>query len=525
MVEKQTLDPYIPGSFMDAWLQWCQARSPDFFYSKLHVWKILGSIFLNTAFKVVMCHEPFISGNGIIGLIGPPGSIKSWAIRTVKLALPTVKDRVLMYIPSGTPEFMVLEIWKNSWGFFTLPEIASVMEQARTGGYMGNWGNELCKIYDLDVLEHGRKKSQSVIVNQYSYYVSVITGGLPEDYLGMFHKWPGLKRRRLRRDMGEPAPRKIWDFETKGAEALAKIHSLVLKAKNKAVLIHFKNYRELDRKIAELTKTKDPNLSRLLYEYAYKMLFAYLIDKYVASSLITPSETGAPSNKLSDRESGGRGMEREGVEFFWEKTDDLLSYSPTHPIGSDTLHAVSISVSRLQELYSNLGVETVGILSIDLSKMASDIFPTVSLLIGAPDRSSTGSSTLPDTLLTVLSAPTTKESQAYARFALQVSSFIKRRGGKTTLREICRYLKWTKDEALKYLKTMKTAGEIEFVYGPRKSIKVVSPTYRCCLNCKHLVFDYEEKVYNCLKGHDLVGEMKMDLTKSCKDFEPRGGEE
>jgi len=104
--------------------------------------------------------------------------------------------------------------------------------------------------------------------------------------------------------------------------------------------------------------------------------------------------------------------------------------------------------------------------------------------------------------------------------------FLRERGGVVSKREWWRNVLGgvKKRVAEEVMQTLAGLGVFR-VWRRGRAVYLVAPWFSCCLNCKHLVFDYEEKVYSCLKGHDLVGEMKMDLTKSCRDFEPRGGEE
>ena len=71
MLKQVTLDPWLPGGFIDIWIRWIAARSPDYVEKKLDVWKILGGCLLNTACKVIANVEPVRTGNMLIALIGP----------------------------------------------------------------------------------------------------------------------------------------------------------------------------------------------------------------------------------------------------------------------------------------------------------------------------------------------------------------------------------------------------------------------------------------------------------------------
>jgi hypothetical protein len=425
---------------MDAWLSWVAARSPDYVVKKLDVWKILGTLLLNTEAKVVSDLEPVRTGNMLIALTGPSGSIKSWALSTMRFATPTLSMK------AGTPDYLLTSIANRGVGVIYEPEIGSVLKMAEhRGGYMRTWGDLVDKIYDLDVLEAGRKTSESVFVEPRSYYVSVCTAGTPKDYTGMFTIWPGLKRRFLILDMEEVAPPRVWKPTSEGAEALAKLHAIEKALCGRMVVVRVENPDVLNR-FAE-TMPGDPSIRRKCFEYLVKMFYGLVLDFSLAdivgnvgSFLYSPSRGGISINNIE--------LQQQSMNIY--TTDDTSSI-----------------IDMFSSMVEGMGIERVSVVSVDCRQFLTDIKLLSALLYRQ----------LPT--LPTLEAPV----REYAEFMQDVNDLLKPTGY-ITLRDVCRKRNWTSQKALSYLESMVQAGYV-VVRRSSRSIYILRPSLRVCGTCRH----------------------------------------
>jgi len=434
MLKQVTLDPWLPGGFIDIWIRWIAARSPDYVEKKLDVWKILGGCLLNTACKVIANVEPVRTGNMLIALIGPSGSIKSWALTSMRIAAPDLT------IPAGTPEYLLESISEQRNGVVYETEIGTVMKAAEAkGGYMRAWGDVMNKIYDLDALEAGRRKAKSVFVAQRSYYVSVCIAGTPKDYAGIFNLWPGLRRRFLMLNMKEVAPPRIWEPTSLGLEACAKIQFLLDKLQNHMIFLKLKNIdviNEAGRKIIG-----DAVTQRKGFEYLVKLFYALICDNVavVVSNL--------------------RGELRPGIAVNNFQIDSLLNT----PIKTDD---VPIPLLMFKPMINSLQINAVSVVSVDCRQFKTDIRQLTELL----NRQ-------------LLTAPPTIEGpvREYVEFFEDVRELLSRRQW-ITLRDICRLRNWPKQKALVYLDSMTEAGYV-IVRKKGRSTVVLDPALKICGTC------------------------------------------
>jgi len=421
-----TLDPFLPGGWMEPWLQWVAARSPDYVEKKLDVWKIIGSLTLNTAAKVVSNVEPVRTGNMLLALTGPSGSVKSWALQTNRLA-----SQVLS-IPAGTPDYLLTAINGNRVGIIYEPEIGCVLKMAESrGGYMRAWGDLMDKIYDLDVLEAGRKTSASVFVPAKSYYVSVMTAGTPRDYMGMFNLWPGLRRRFFMLNMEEVAPPKVWKPGSRGAEALARLHAIIEKLQNVMVVLLIENPEAINSVAEAMIKGKlgDENLERKLFEYTLKMFYAVVVDR------VLPAIVGSvdmPYNISDSLKLASFNINNNEILYNYNVTDDSCVRG--------MLVESRDSVVFFENLLEKGGVTQLSVVSVDCQRLSADLKLSIDIL-------NRQLSTVP-----TIEAPV----REYAEFAEDVKELAAQ--GYTTLRDICRRRNWTKEKAQRYLESMQEAG-------------------------------------------------------------------
>jgi len=425
---------------MEAWLSWAAARSPDYAEKKLDVWKILGSCILNTAAKVISDVEPVRTGNMLIALTGPSGSIKSWALSTMRLAAPKLT------VPAGTPEYLLEAIDAKRVGVIYESEIGNVLKVAGRGGYMKIWGDIIDKIYDLDVLEAGRRKAKSVFVEPRSYYTSVCTAGTPKDYTGIFSRWPGLKRRFLVLNMEEVAPPKIWKPTPESAEALARLHAILEELEKHVFLVVLENWEAINN-VKLSFPSFDPVLKRKYFEYAMKMFYALVVDRAV--------------NVVVGGNSGGNNVK----EYIINIKNDTLSYKPT--LTADIKNAVSSFVS----LFKAVCEESVrlSVVTVDCQSAIAD----VKAIVGILNRQ------LPT--LPTFEAPV----EEYSNFVEDVREMLK---GKDwiTLRDICRNRNWPKAKALPYLESLEEAGEVVLRRRGRSTV-VLRADAELCGTCRHFM--------------------------------------
>ena len=479
-----TLDPWIPGGFMELWLEWVETQSPDYAERKLDVWKILGSVILNTAVKVVADIDPVRTGNMVVGLVGPSGSIKTWAItRIMRTCAP------LLSIPTGTPEYLLQKIGDRAFGIVYETEIGTVIKQAdRRSGYMRIWGDIVDKIYDLDALEAGRKRSQSVFIEPYSYYVSVCTAGTSKDYMGIFDNWPGLKRRFLMLNMGEVAPSRVWKISARGAEVLAELRALLEGLMNHMLVVRVE-HPEVINEVAKRevdSKVSDPLLRRRVFDYTVKLFYALAADTALTSLLREGSVVGSQSVSVKER--------RRGREY------ELTTLSLTQPATDDGNHGVEGVVSIFKPLITRCGVKFLSVLSVDCRSWATDIQELSALLRRQ----------LPT--LPTLDAP----EREYAEFVEDVRDLLKEHGF-TTLRELCYRRNWVKRTALKYLETMAEAGLI-VVRKKGRSTLIFNPSMKVCGTCAW--FNTKACPF---KGYADIGDSPED--HQCDKYTPVGEED
>jgi hypothetical protein len=471
-VSELPLDPFPQGGWIEAWLQWVKARSPDYVDKKIDVWKVLGSLLLNTLTKVVSDVEPVRTGNMLVALTGPSGSIKSWALTTMRFAAP------LHTIPAGTPEYLLSAIAERRVGVVYEPEIGTVLKAAESkSGYMRAWGDNVDKIYDLDALEAGRKISEATFIEPRSYYVSVVVAGTPKDYGGMFNLWPGLKRRFLVLNLGEVAPPKLWKPSAEGAEALAKLHSIGKALSDRMVVLKLENV-EVVNELARF-QLGDPVLERKCFEYAVKMLYACIIDSALQSivgGVVSSLSISTNKNvKVADISLEGKS----NTTNIPSITDDTRS-----------------TIEAFRGILEGVKCRHLSVLSVDCADFATDIKILSALL-------SRHISTLP-----TLEAPV----REYADFAEDVNDLLKSKGY-TTLREICRRRNWPKNKAQQYLVSMAEAGYVIIRYIKQKqSTVIIDPTLQVCgacrsydtNECKHAPVEVLETKYveECFKPYE-----------------------
>jgi hypothetical protein len=449
--EQLTLEPFLPGGFMEAWIEWVKSRSPDYAEKKLDAWKIIGSALLNTLAKTIADIDPIASGNMIIALTGPSGSIKSWALQTARHATPNLT------IEAGTPEYLVSRIEKKRVGIVYEVEVASVMKQADRQGYMRTWGELLDKAYGLEALEAGRKRAKSAFVEDRGYYISFMIAGTTRDYAGMLTLWPGLKRRIFFLDMEEVAPLEVWKPGSKGAEALAKLHLIGDALKEVIVILSLKNHEAVKEEIKRgVEKVKDQLTRRRQFEYAFKMLYATIVDR--ALPLILRSTPLAQALSVASASA-----EREGVDVR-EIGIDNVTRSPTSTLS--LTDDISYPLSSFRVLINSCGAKRVSVVSVDCRQLLTD----ARLLCRLLNRQ------LP-TLPTLEAG-----DRRYVEFVEDVKELLREGGGYTTLREVCRRRNWTKQDALRYLESMEEAGiAVRRFIG--RTLHVLSAELKVCGTC------------------------------------------
>ena len=519
-----TLDPFLPGGWMEKWIRFFEDYSPDVARKRLNELKILGSIVLNTIGKVYINPRPIHFGNGMLGLIGETGSAKSWVAEIPSLLLPTIIH--------GSPQSVAEKIEEKKWGIYVVYEIGEILKIAQRKGYMSEWGNMIAlKLYNLEEIsvgrvEKGKKVERTVYIPPKQYYVSALFLGTYDDFSGIFSLWPALKRRILFLNFGKTLPFAAWPITAEGAKALAELRRTSAALSKWAFLVHLDwNYETkigsyVQRKVYE--RTGDPAVARMAAEYWVKLMAAYLVDE-AASKL---AEIGEPVDM--------------SIQFPHSRHTIIslnkLLENPSLP--NHVLYRESTDISNFFSCYPDVleFLKTIGVRGVDIVVGGVAIPPVDT---GVPTGGDVGT-LIADMLIDTVSTswgqvPDMAASPREERF-FKILEKVRNKveaAGKIRLRKLARSFPSktaTYGEVVRAVWELDRRGEARlwprtWRKGSHTPVYVVSSSYMCCLNCKHLAFDHEEKTYNCLKGHDLVGELGMDLTKACKDFEPRGGEE
>jgi len=267
---------------MEEWLRYLEAVSPDVVKRDLDTCKIIGSCALATAGKLLIDGVfPIISANMMVAVTGPSGSAKSWIVNRVFDGMKGFK------IEPGTPEKVaeLVERWRV--GIYVVNEIGGAIRNARRGGYMSEWGeNILLPLYEHEELsQRRRRKSRDITVPPRSYYVSMLSTGTDMDYASIFELWPTLKRRLLMVRLTTPTPLRAWQPSGEGAEALANLTSMYA-ALSRAVALVKMDPEPVNRLGERLEdRVEDPYLARLMWHYSVKLAACWALDAVMAEAL------------------------------------------------------------------------------------------------------------------------------------------------------------------------------------------------------------------------------------------------
>jgi len=431
---------------MEKWLEWCSIKSPDYATKKLDIWKVLGSCIINTASKVIASNiDPVSTGNMLIALTGPPGSIKSWAITMMQIV---TKD---FNLPMGTPEAIAEVVDKHGYGVMYETEIGTVLKQAeKPGQYMRSWGDLLNKIYSLDPIELARrKKSKTVVLPPKSYYISAVIGGTERDFAGMYSNWQAMKRRLLILDMKEVAGRKIWVKSSRGAEVLADLHLTLRGLRDKAFMVALNEeaVKLVNDFFEAVPSVGDPLLDRLVFDYTLKILYATLVDWALSDCSNCRVAARVEVVKVS-RDGGGLPDE-----------DPYI------------MRQVTATQAEFGEMFERCGVKELSLLSPTVATLKATLRTVADLVIRLVRHSAT--------VLSMFEAPSS--SNEYLKFIGDVNDMLRSREY-VTLREICNKRHWLSKTAWNYLMSMSEEGQVVVRKVGRTTV-VLKPTARLCGTC------------------------------------------
>ena len=509
-----TLEPFIPGGFMYHWLKYVELMSPDMFRNNVFAVKVAGALLLNAASKMYLIDYRLPPATIFAVLIGDTRTGKGTLMRYIRDVVHDanvffLKEPFIRIIGNTTAEGLRDElankVWikkKREWQDRGPAKVVIQLWERAHSMVKSKWHASLPEV--LDAAYYGDTIGQrrmtdlaTVVAEEGTYYFSFLWdvhpphwGSLVDFLKGEY----GFLRRVLPIRFKGKLPL-FAKYRPNPASARHRVEAAKILAsfKDIGVAVELPEMPEVAEKIESLPFSDD--VKSMIADYVKKLTAATLLD-YVLS-------------KVEDLESWLQRLQ--GYTVSSTGTSHHIS------LNISTIKSVTLVTRITNSNYCNFVTRTLEISCEGLKSLRSVTRPcnpvtTLALLWLDQIRNNIVFYTVSDTLVSEKMVRTEK--------------FLEEKGGIATKKE------WwlnvlggvRKRVADELLQTLEALGVFK-TWRMGRTTYLVAPWHKCCLNCKHLVFDYEERTYTCLKGHNLVSEMEMNLTKACKDFEPRGGEE
>jgi hypothetical protein len=284
-VVQVTLDPYMPGGFIEDWMNWWCTVSPDLASNNPEALKMVGTLVLHTLCKTRLLHVSMQPMTTFIGLFGEPSSGKSWILKMVELAFPE------LVVKAGTPEAIAESIVEQRVGIIMWDEVAQLISQAKRRGYMSEFPNLTNQLYNTQSIYMRRRTAETIEVPADSYYVSLMLTGLEEDYAGageLFGR--GFERRLIPvylRGRLPRLPRALDDSEMPNVEHLVRLRRWFERLRDTAFAIRMRGLEKLERErlLEPPEEVRGGEGEVSWFDAAKRLLSAVFIDRVLSECL------------------------------------------------------------------------------------------------------------------------------------------------------------------------------------------------------------------------------------------------
>lgn len=500
MPTQTTLDPFIPGGFMEHWLKYVELMSPDFFRNNVFAVKVAGALLLNSASKLYLQDYRKPPANIFAWLIGDPRTGKGTLMHYIRLVVdscnsyhsskPFIKI-VGNTTAEGLRDELANKIWLKKKGKWDVRDPAGVVIQLweRAHSMTGSkWHRGLAEV--LDALYYGTTVSQrritdgaTVTAEEGTYYFSLLWDVHPPYYMSLmdFLKGDyGLKRRVLPVRMGGKLPFfKKYRSNPEATRELVKASEVLGFFEDYAVLMELPDLSWMEEKVEELGLDED--YKSMIADYVKKLTASTILDHMLSKGLVTVSQCHTGKSSVH--------------EVYQFKTNILKNVTSVTTI---TDSDICDFVTKMMEVRIECHREFVtSVTNYWFSEILGNLKPGF----------------LTDEFITEKAEKTER--------------FLREKKGKCSKREWWRRVlggvrKRIADETLQ---TLAGLGVIKIYPVSSRNTLIVAPWFKCCLNCKHLRYDYKHKQYFCdVEEGKLIVETGGDLTRKCGDFEFGEGE-
>jgi hypothetical protein len=452
-LKQLTLEPFLPGGFMEAWLSWWHKVSPDLTANNQEALKIIGTLALHTLCKTRLLHIGLQPMTMFLGLFGEPSSGKSWVPKMFEMAFRE------LVIAAGTPEAIAESIERQRVGIIIWDEVAELISQAKRRGYMSEFPNLTNQLYNTQSVYMTRRRAKTVKLPADTYFVSLILTGLDEDYAGISELFGrGFERRltpvRLKGRLPR-FPRALDDSNLPGVEHLVKLRRWYEALKDVQVFIKMRGLEKLEerRELEPPEEIKGTDAETNWFDTIKRLLSAILIDKALPRSLPKLSTLGA-SERLNapSREGGGeRGTSPstlpEGIEVNFSDVQTFRQFQTVHGV-------TKVIVMNVSENCLTQHVHALRPLLAHLSEYYTKFQPRGELELSS--------------------------------YFIRIMKFLDKCGGVTTERNLSR---WLRIYARKFEEVMKSAEQqgivVRRVIGHSKYI--LKASMKVCGTCRHFM--------------------------------------
>jgi hypothetical protein len=460
-----SLDPYMPGGFMEDWMNWWNVVSPDLMQNNMEALKTAGTLCLHTLCKTRLLHyglQPMVM---FVGLFGEPSSGKSWILKMTETAFPD------LILKSGTPEAIAESIQEQKVGVILWDEIAQLISQAKRRGYMSEFPTLMNQLYNTQSVYMRRRTAKTVEVPCDSYFASLMLTGLEEDYTGLSELFGrGFERRLTPVYLKGRLPKlpKSLDDQSPNAELLVRLRTWRSRLANSAFMVRLRGLEKLEEVVEPSEELQGSEAEVGWFDMVKRLLSGVLVDRVLSEV----AEVSDVSERLP--------IQIKGVEVKIISDVQTIRHFQT--------------VEEITKLYI-----------IDATEDVTNEYAYA------------------------LRAPLTYLAQCYTQFqprgevelaayTMRVKRFLERCGGYTTKRNLSRWLRLYARRFDEVLKSLKQQGLIVERVLDRSTV-IFDSSLEACALCRHY------GTVECKYDPNREGFVKpLDKPPEDECFEPLGGE-
>jgi hypothetical protein len=179
MPEQLSLDPFLPGGFMEEWVSFMKAMHPDVVEKDLEAVKLAGAVLLQHTAKAFYSDFGCPPATLYLALVGKPRTGKGAILRAVNATAQALGINV---VGDATPEALAEELSESPNTIQVWEDVGYIVSRRQLRDRYIGLDKLLNSLYYMSAVRHRRKQAKTVYLPERGYLFSFIWDTTPEEW-------------------------------------------------------------------------------------------------------------------------------------------------------------------------------------------------------------------------------------------------------------------------------------------------------------------------------------------------------